>query len=135
MKDLTASLLRFALAAFAGWVATQSGYEIAVGDPSGMTVLQFVGGLVVVGITVALKFASGTKYGPMISLLVGPRVIHISHSIARLLVGLIAGGVAALAGSEQLSTLDPDLGENTVVGLVVLLGGLFVDRVSKKFKP
>jgi len=135
MNDIIASLLRFALAAFAGWVATQSGYEIAVGDPSGITVLQFVGGLVVVAITVALKFASGTKYGPMIQLLVGPRVIHISHSIARLLVGLIAGGVAALAGSEQLSTLDPDLGDNTVVGLVVLLGGLLIDRVSKKLNP
>jgi hypothetical protein len=135
MNDIIASLLRFALAAFAGWVATQSGYEIAVGDPSGMTVLQFVGGLVVAGITVALKFASGTKYGPIISTLVGPRVIHIAHSIARLLVGVIAGGVAALAGSEQLSTLDPDLGENTVVGLVVLLSGLLIDRVSKKLKP
>jgi hypothetical protein len=135
MNDIIASLLRFALAAFAGWFATQSGYEIAAGDPATITVLQFIGGLVVVAITVALKFASGTKYGPMISLLVGPRVIHISHSIARLLVGLIAGGVAALAGSEQLSNLDPDLGDNSVVGLVVLLGGLFLDRVSKKLKP
>ena len=134
-ESLISSLLRFALASFAGWVSVQTGYEIAAGDASAITVLQLVGALVLVGLMLLLKKLDGTKYGPTLRAIIGPRVIHFSHSIARMLVAMISGGLVAWLGTDAAKHLDPDLSDDPAVGVVVVLLGVAFDRVSKKFNP
>lgn len=135
LETSLASLLRFGLAAYGSWVAAQSGHEIAVGNPSDTTVLQLVTGLVLVGITFALKKLDGTKYGSIGTLLIGPRAVSMSASIARLLVAALSSGLASLVDVGAFDTLEPGLGDDPVVVLVVLLMGLAYDRVSKALSP
>lgn len=135
IKNSLASLLRFALTAFGAWVTAASGYEYFTGDVTGLTVLQFVTGIVLVALVVGLKLLDGTKYGAIGKLLIGPRVLSIAASISRLIVVGISAGVAALAGEGAFDTLEPGLSDDSVVGLVVLLCGFFYDRVSKTLAP
>lgn len=135
IQNSLASVLRFALAAFGSWVAVQSGHDLAVGDPSDTTVLQLVTGLVLVGITVGLKKLDGTQYGAIGTALIGPRVVSMSASIARLLVAAFSSGLASLVDVGAFDTLEPGLGDEPVVVLVVLLMGLAYDRVSKALSP
>lgn len=129
------SLLRFGLAAYGSWVAAQSGHEIAVGDPSSMTVLQLVTGLVLVGITFLLKKLDGTKYGALGTLVIGPRAASISLSIARILIAVVSSGLAAFIDLGALDTLEPGLGDESAVSVVVLCVGFLLDRVLKKRTP
>jgi hypothetical protein len=135
LQNLAASLIRYGLGAYAGWVAAQSAFEFAIGDPSAVTVIQFVTGLVLVGLTFAMKKIEGTHYGPFINTFVGPRAAFFAHSIARGIVAVLAGALAAWLGEESLTPLEPGLADDSVVGLVVLLVGLAHDRVSKKLRP
>ena len=135
LENLIPSLLRYALTAFGTWVTAQSGYEFLVGDPSSMTVFQFVTGLVLVGLVIALKLLDGTKYGAIGRLVIGPRVASIAASLSRLIVVGLTAAFAALAGDGAFDTLEPGLSDDPVVGLVVLLCGLTFDRVSKLLAP
>lgn len=135
VQNSIASLLRFCVTAVAAWVTAASGYEFLAGDPSKITVLQLVTGLVLVVIVVALKFIDGTKYGSIGRMLIGPRAVAIAASISRLIVVGITAAFAALTHEGAFDTLEPGLGDDSVVGLVVLLLGLLYDRVSKLIAP
>lgn len=135
LETLIPSLLRYALTAFSAWVTAQSGYEFLVGDPSSMTVFQFVTGLVLVALVIGLKFLDGTKYGAIGRVIIGPRAASIAASISRLIVVGLTAAFAALAGDGAFDTLEPGLSDDPVVGLVVLLCGLAYDRVSKLLAP
>lgn len=129
------SLLRYGLGAYGAWVAAQSGYEYLAGDPSGMTVYQLVFGLVLVGITLLLKFLDGTKYGKLGRALIGPRTMSIAASVTRLIVGALTAALAGLAADGAFDKLEPGLSDDSVTSLVVLLCGLAYDRVSKAVSP
>ena len=135
IENLVPSLLRFAITAFGAWVTAHSGYEYITGDPSTVTVFQFVLGLVLVALVVGLKYLDGTKYGALGKLIVGPRVMSIAASISRLIVVVLTSALAALAGEGAFDTLEPGLSDDPVAGLVVLLCGFAFDRVSKALKP
>lgn len=129
------SIARWTLAALGSWIAVHSGYEFVNGDAGSLTILELVTGLVLVGITFLLKKLDGTKYGALGTLVIGPRAASISHSIARILIAVISSGLAAFIDLGALDTLEPGLGDESAVSVVVLCVGFLLDRVLKKRTP
>lgn len=80
-----------------------------------MTVGALIAAGILWGINIALKRIDGTKYGPVIALVVGPKVQDLTKSLVRSLVTALAG---ATYGYLQLNAAE--LENATLVEAVTL---------------
>lgn len=99
--------VRFILSLVTGYLGYM-GYEE-------MTVGALLAAGILWGINLALKRMDGTKYGPIIALVVGPKVQDLTKSLVRSLVTVIAG---ATYGYLQLNAAE--LEHATLVEVVTL---------------
>lgn len=135
LKGGVASIVRFLLAAYGGFLAAR-GIEGISSDPASVTVLEIVYGTISVGLAWALKFVDGSgPKGALVANLVGPKIRHIAWSASRWLVGIAAGLTTALVDPSTGELLVPDLGDTPVVAVVSLTVAFLYDRATKVFRP
>lgn len=132
--DTVASVIRFLLVVVGGWLATHAGIELTEGGLDTASIAQVIGGIVMAGLSFAMKQldAMGGK-GSIAKLLIGPRIDNIGHSSSRWIVGLIGGVLAGILPEQGLT--GQEFGDTSIVEVVVLLAAFGYDRISKLIKP
>lgn len=138
MKELVIrqipSITRWLLALLGSWIATKNlgvFEDVKAFDWANSSLGELLTGIIILLVTLALKKANefGTN-GLLAKLFVGPKVKHLAPSIARWLLGIIAGATVAYIGmnADQLSNA-------TIATVCTAAFSFLVDRFWKAKQP
>jgi hypothetical protein len=132
LQKYVSNIIHSLLTMFMSWVTIVTGYEYLHGDGGAMTVVQFITGLVLVGLVFLMKWLDGTKHGVLIRSVVGDRSVVMAHAIARGILAIVTGVFAA-----SLTEYVPagELGDQKVEVIGVIAAGVIANLFYKKIKP